>query len=117
MLELLTGKNAFEDIAQCWPPRGKTIHDEVAETLPICTVHQGRPSFAQSQHHYVNSWLGHKIFAPETMYYLHLKPGLQQYCVKGFVRLPKKLFGCFLLHSQVSILWWILRCREPGQDS
>src|SRR2546421_9968402 len=117
MFELLAGKNAFENIAQCRSPRGKTIHDEVAETLPIRTVHQGWPSFAQPEHHYINSWLGHKILAPETMHQLHLKPGLEQYCVKGLVRLPKKLIGCLLLHSKVSILRRILRRREPGHDS
>src|SRR5438874_6161192 len=111
MLELLPGKNAFEDTTKRQPPCCKTIYDKVAKALPIRRVHQGRPSFAQSQHHYVNSWLGHKILALEMMHHLHLKPGLEQYCVKGFVRLPKKLFGCILLQSQVSILRRILRRR------
>src|SRR5258708_40271625 len=96
VLELLAGKNAFQDIAQRWPPGGKTVHDKVAEALPIRVVYQGRSSFAQPQKNNVDSRLGHKILAPELMDNLSLKPRLHQHCVQRFVWLAKQHLPCFL---------------------
>src|SRR5258708_36547209 len=100
VLELLAGKNAFQDIAQRWPPGGKTVHYKVAKALPIRVVYQGRSSFAQPQKNDVDSRLGHKILAPETIYNLYLKPRLHQHWLQRFARLAKTNLPCFLLHPK-----------------
>src|SRR5450759_4981641 len=102
MFELMFSKNAFEDSAQGWSPRGKTIHDKVAEALPLRIAHQGRPSFTQTQHNNVYTRLRHKILAPETVHYLPLKPGLQQDRAKGFVWYPTTHLCCLLLPCKES---------------
>src|SRR5713226_9736007 len=55
IFELLPGKNAFESSAWRWLPGSENMHYKVSETLPICTMYQGWSSFAQTQHHHINS--------------------------------------------------------------